>query len=46
MTLTSVELVGFFADVAAGQCSIPEDLAAIETSAAQYHMTFTGPPLD
>ena len=37
---------GFFADMAAGQCRIPEDMPAIEESAKRHNMAFTGPPLD
>ncbi len=37
---------GFFADMAAGQCRIPEDMADIEESAKRHNMAFTGPPLD
>ncbi len=37
---------GFFADMAAGQCRIPEDMHTIEDSARRHGMVFTGPPLD
>lgn len=37
---------GFFADMAAGQFGIPEDMPAIEESATRHHLRFTGPPLD
>ncbi|WP_457939071.1 cupin domain-containing protein [Mesorhizobium sp. 10J20-29] len=36
---------GFFAEMAAGQLRIPEDMPAIEASAGRHHLTFTGPPL-
>ncbi|MCG6882491.1 MAG: cupin domain-containing protein [Silicimonas sp.] len=36
---------GFFADMAAGQFRIPEDMAQIGESAARHHLRFTGPPL-
>ena len=44
--LTPGGFEGFFADMAAGQCRIPEDMPAIEASAKRHNMTFTGPPLD
>jgi quercetin dioxygenase-like cupin family protein len=37
---------GFFAEMASGQCRIPEDMDKIVKIAARYHLTFTGPPLD
>lgn len=37
---------GFFAEMAAGQFAIPDDMAAIEACAARYHLSFTGPPLE
>ncbi|MEW9920473.1 cupin domain-containing protein [Marimonas sp. MJW-29] len=44
--LTPGGFEGFFADMAAGQFSIPEDMPAIEESASRHNMSFTGPPLD
>lgn len=44
--LTPGGFEAFFADMAAGQCRIPEDLPAIEASAKRHNMAFTGPPLD
>ncbi len=44
--LTPGGFEGFFAEMAAGQCRIPEDMAVIEEIAARYQLTFTGPPLD
>lgn len=43
--LTPGGFEGFFADMAAGQFRIPEDMAAIEESAARHNLSFTGPPL-
>jgi quercetin dioxygenase-like cupin family protein len=43
--LTPGGFEGFFAEMAAGRCRIPEDMAEIERVAARYHLTFTGPPL-
>lgn len=43
--LTPGGFEGFFADMAAGQLRIPEDMPAILESAARHHLTFTGPPL-
>lgn len=43
--LTPGGFEGFFAEMAAGQFRIPEDMAAIEEAAARYHLAFTGPPL-
>ena len=43
--LTPGGFEGFFADMAAGQCRIPEDMPAIEESARRHNLTFTGPPL-
>lgn len=43
--LTPGGFEGFFADMAQGKYSIPDDMPAIEASAARHHMTFTGPPL-
>lgn len=42
--LTPGGFEGFFADMAAGQCCIPEDMPAIEESAKRNNMAFTGPP--
>lgn len=36
---------GFFAEMAAGKCRIPEDMAKVEDAAARYNLRFTGPPL-
>lgn len=44
--LTPGGFEGFFTDMAAGQCRIPEDMPAIEESARRHNLTFTGPPLD
>lgn len=44
--LTPGGFEGFFAEMAAGQFRIPEDMPAIEESAARHHLTFTGPPLE
>ncbi len=43
--LTPGGFEGFFADMAAGQFRIPEDMSAIEDSAKQHNLSFTGPPL-
>ena len=44
--LTPGGFEGFFADMAAGQFRIPEDMPAIEESAKRHNLAFTGPPLD
>lgn len=44
--LTPGGFEGFFADMAGGQCRIPEDMPVIEESATRHNLTFTGPPLD
>ena len=44
--LTPGGFEGFFADMAAGQFAIPQDMPAIEQSAARHGLRFTGPPLD
>lgn len=44
--LTPGGFEGFFADMAEGQCRIPEDMPAVEDSAQRHNMSFTGPPLD
>lgn len=44
--LTPGGFEGFFADMAAGQFAIPDDMPAIEESAARHHLRFTGPPLE
>ena len=36
---------GFFAEMAAGQFAIPDDMAQIEESAARFNLSFVGPPL-
>ena len=43
--LTPGGFEGFFADMAAGQFRIPEDMPQVEESAARHHLRFTGPPL-
>lgn len=35
----------FFAEMAAGQFRIPDDMPKIEESAIRHHLSFTGPPL-
>ncbi|NKX40428.1 cupin domain-containing protein [Rhodobacteraceae bacterium R_SAG2] len=45
VVLTPGGFEGFFAEMAAGQFRIPEDMSAIEESAARYKLSFTGPPL-
>lgn len=44
--LTPGGFEGFFADMAAGQYRIPQDMPAVVESAERHNMTFTGPPLD
>ncbi|MGI9355521.1 MAG: cupin domain-containing protein [Rhizobiaceae bacterium] len=44
--LTPGGFEGFFADMAAGQFQIPDDMPAIEDSARRHNLTFTGLPLD
>ena len=44
--LTPGGLEGFFAEMAAGQFRIPEDMGAVVQAAARYHLEFTGPPLE
>lgn len=36
---------GFFAEMAAGQFAIPDDMPQIEESAARFNLSFVGPPL-
>ena len=43
--LTPGGFEGFFAEMAAGQYSIPDDMPAITESGERHHMSFTGPPL-
>ncbi|OIQ28886.1 MAG: cupin [Alphaproteobacteria bacterium MedPE-SWcel] len=43
--LTPGGFEGFFAEMAEGQFRIPQDMPAIEDSAARHNLTFTGPPL-
>lgn len=43
--LTPGGFEGFFADMAAGQFRIPEDMGKIGESAARHNLRFTGPPL-
>lgn len=44
--LTPGGFEGFFAEMAAGQYSIPADMEAVNASAARHGLTFTGPPLE
>lgn len=44
--LTPGGFEGFFAEMAAAQFRIPQDLEAIMESGQRFHMTFTGPPLE
>ena len=44
--LTPGGFEGFFAEMARGQFSLPEDMAKIEAAAARYNLAFTGPPLE
>lgn len=44
--LTPGGFEGFFADMAARQFAIPDDMPEIEKSAEKHNMTFTGPPLE
>ena len=44
--LTPGGFEGFFAEMAAGQFAIPDDMQSIEESAARHNLSFTGPPLD
>jgi len=44
--LTPGGFEGFFANMAAGQFAIPDDMPAIEESASRHNLAFTGPPLD
>ena len=43
--LTPGGFEGFFAEMAAGQFRIPEDMPVIEQVAGRYQLSFTGPPL-
>ena len=43
--LTPGGFEGFFAEMAAGQFRVPDDMQTITEIAAQYHLRFTGPPL-
>jgi quercetin dioxygenase-like cupin family protein len=43
--LTPGGFEGFFAEMAALNLRIPDDMPAITQIAARYHLTFTGPPL-
>jgi mannose-6-phosphate isomerase-like protein (cupin superfamily) len=36
---------GFFAEMAAGEFRVPQDMAQIDEAAGRYSMSFTGPPL-
>ncbi len=44
--LTPGGFEGFFAEMAAGQFQIPDDMPAIEASAERFNLAFVGPPLD
>ncbi|MCG6901651.1 MAG: cupin domain-containing protein [Rhodobacter sp.] len=44
--LTPGGFEGFFAEMAAGQFRIPDDMPAIEESARRHNLAFTGPPLE
>jgi quercetin dioxygenase-like cupin family protein len=44
--LTPGGFEGFFADMAAGQFAIPDDMPSIVEAGERHNMTFTGPPLD
>lgn len=46
LVLTPGGFEGFFAEMAAGRCRIPEDMPAVLAAAARHHLDFTGPPLD
>lgn len=46
VVLTPGGFEGFFAEMAAGQFSIPDDMPAIVETAGRYSLRFTGPPLD
>lgn len=43
--LTPGGFEGFFAEMAAGNFRIPEDMDSIQESAARHSLRFTGPPL-
>lgn len=43
--LTPGGFEGFFAEMAQGRFRIPEDMQAINESAARHNLRFTGPPL-
>ncbi len=43
--LTPGGFEGFFAEMAAGQFRIPQDMPEIAEVASRYQLTFTGPPL-
>ena len=43
--LTPGGFEGFFYDMAAGQCRIPQDMPAVLESAQRHHLQFVGPPL-
>lgn len=43
--LTPGGFEGFFAEMAAGQFAIPEDMGSITEAAGRHHLRFTGPPL-
>ena len=43
--LTPAGFEGFFAEMAQAGYRIPEDMEAVNRIAADYHLSFTGPPL-
>lgn len=43
--LTPAGFEGFFAEMARGGYRIPEDMETVNRIAADYHLSFTGPPL-
>ena len=45
LILTPGGFEGFFADMAKGRFAIPDDMPAVEESAARHSLRFTGPPL-
>lgn len=46
MILTPGGFEDFFAEMAAGEFSIPDDMPAILAAAGRHNLRFTGPPLD
>lgn len=45
IVLTPAGFEGFFAEMAAGQYRIPEDMGAVTAVAERFRLSFTGPPL-